>query len=112
MEPLDDLNHPDRDRRLAALARLAAASPSRSLPSSLRAEDVNNHIHTFYSFSPYSPAKAVWMSVQAGLTTAGIMDHDSISGAEEFIAAGRAIGLATTIGLECRCDFSATPFAP
>jgi len=111
MEPLDDLNHPDRDRRLAALARLAAASPSRSLPSSPRAEDVNNHIHTFYSFSPYSPAKAVWMSVQAGLTTAGIMDHDSISGAEEFIAAGRAIGLATTIGLECRCDFAATPLA-
>jgi hypothetical protein len=39
------------------------------------------------------------------------MDHDSISGAEEFIEAGRTIGLATTIGVECRCDFTAIPVA-
>ncbi len=72
---------------------------------------MNNHIHTIYSFSPYSPAKAVWMSYMAGLRTAGIMDHDSISGAEEFIEAGERIGLATTIGVECRCDFSSTALA-
>jgi hypothetical protein len=74
-------------------------------------EDVNNHIHTIYSFSPYSPAEAVLRSYQAGLRTAGIMDHDSIGGAEEFIRAGRRIGLATTIGVECRCDFAATPLS-
>ena len=72
---------------------------------------MNNHIHTIYSFSPYSPAKAVWMSYTSGLRTAGIMDHDSISGAEEFIEAGERIGLATTIGVECRCDFSSTALA-
>ena len=32
-------------------------------------------------FSPYSPSKAIWMAYLAGLTTAGIMDHDSVSGA-------------------------------
>jgi predicted metal-dependent phosphoesterase TrpH len=71
--------------------------------------DVNNHIHTTYSFSPYSPTKAVWAAYNAGLATAGIMDHDSISGAEEFIQAGWIAGLATTIGVECRVDFSNTP---
>ncbi|GAH61379.1 unnamed protein product, partial [marine sediment metagenome] len=30
---------------------------------------------------------------------------DSISGAEEFIEAGKIVGMATTIGLECRCDY-------
>ena len=49
------------------------------------------------------------MQYSAGLTTAGIMDHDSISGAKEFIEAGRIIGIATTIGVECRVDFSQTP---
>jgi len=69
---------------------------------------VNNHIHTTYSFSPYSPTKALWMAYNAGLTTAGIIDHDSISGAHEFIEAGKIIGMATTIGVECRVDFSKT----
>ena len=36
------------------------------------------------------------------------MDHDSISGAKEFIEAGKIVGLATTIGVECRADFSQT----
>ena len=49
--------------------------------------DVNNHIHTFYSFSPYSPSEAVYNAKKAGLKTAGIMDHDSVSGCREFIAA-------------------------
>jgi predicted metal-dependent phosphoesterase TrpH len=107
---IEQLNAPEASSRLEALRRLARARPG-GAPAREAGEpqDVNNHIHTFYSFSPYSPAKAVWMSVRAGLATAGIMDHDSVSGAEEFIAAGRAAGLATTVGLECRCDFSGTP---
>jgi hypothetical protein len=74
-----------------------------------KGNDVNNHIHTSYSFSPYSPSKAIWMAYKAGLATAGIMDHDSISGAREFIEAGKIAGLATTVGVECRADFSCTP---
>jgi len=53
----------------------------------------------------------VWLSHAAGLATAGIMDHDSVAGAEEFVEAGRIVGLATTVGLECRCDVSATALA-
>ena len=47
-------------------------------------EYVNNHIHTTYSFSPYTPTAAVYAAKKAGLSTAGIMDHDSIGGCEEF----------------------------
>ena len=72
--------------------------------------DVNNHIHTTYSFSPYSPTAAVWFARAAGLCTCGLMDHDSIAGAEEFVAAARAAHMGATIGLECRVSFRDTPF--
>ena len=72
--------------------------------------DVNNHIHTTYSFSPYSPTAAVWFARAAGLCTCGLMDHDSIAGAEEFIAAATAAGMGSTIGIECRVSFKDSPF--
>lgn len=74
-------------------------------------EYVNNHIHTTYSFSPYTPTTAAEKAKESGLTTAGIMDHDSVAGAEEFIAAGARIGIATTVGFETRCKVDKTPFA-
>ena len=72
--------------------------------------DVNNHIHTTYSFSPYSPTAAVWFARAAGLCTCGLMDHDSIAGSEEFLAAAKEVGMGATIGLECRVSFKNTPF--
>ena len=72
--------------------------------------DVNNHIHTTYSFSPYSPTAAVWFARAAGLCTCGLMDHDSIAGAEEFLAAAEAAHMSATIGIECRVSFANTPF--
>jgi len=74
-------------------------------------ENINNHIHTIYSFSPYSPAAAVWFAKNAGLSTAGIMDHDSVSGCKEFIEAGRIANFPVTCGCELRVDFSNTPVA-
>ena len=105
---IDNLNNPDVRVRLDSLRQLMKKINSGELEKPVKGKDVNNHIHTTYSFSPYSPAKAVWMAYAAGLATAGIMDHDSISGAEEFIEAGKIAGLATTIGVECRADFSKT----
>ena len=74
-------------------------------------EDVNNHIHTHYSFSPYSPTQAILRAREAGLATAGIMDHDSLAGAEEFEQAGRLHGMPTTVGMEVRADFTHTALA-
>lgn len=107
-EILRRLNAPDRleylEELMAEVGRGAIAAPARG-------DDVNNHIHTSYSFSPYSPTAAVWFAYQAGLCTCGIMDHDSIAGAEEFIRAADIVGMGSTIGLECRVNFEDTPFA-
>jgi len=99
----DILNAGTADDRLDALEGLVR---SEAVP--VKTGYVNNHIHTFYSFSPYSPAKAVWTAYRAGLTTAGIMDHDSVAGCREFIRAGEITGIATTIGMEMRFDMSKT----
>ncbi len=72
---------------------------------------INNHIHTFYSFSPYSPSAAVYAARAEGLATCGIVDHDSIGGAKEFIEAGKIVGIPTTIGIEARISMRETPFA-
>ena len=66
---------------------------------------VNNHIHTTYSFSPYTPSQAVKAAKAAGLTTCGLMDHDSIGGAHEFISAGKELKMPVTVGLETRVTF-------
>jgi len=108
---VNQLNNPEMIDRLDALKQLTEKLDEGLISRPAFGRDVNNHIHTKYSFSPYSPSKAVWMAYMAGLSTAGIMDHDSISGAVEFTAAGKIIGLPTTIGAECRASFAATPLA-
>ncbi len=105
---IEALNSPLMIDRLAALRDLKQALDHGEIERPQQGRDVNNHIHTHYSFSPYSPAKAVWMAYMAGLTTAGLMDHDSISGAYEFIAAGNILNFPTTIGCEIRTSFAGT----
>ena len=107
---IDGLNAKTRDERLSSLKKIKALCDAGGMQEPVRGGSVNNHIHTTYSFSPYSPTKAVYMAWINGLTTAGIMDHDSIAGAREFIEAGKIVGIATTIGIECRMDFSNTQF--
>lgn len=105
---VEALNAATKEERLQALRALMEKVKSGAVQLPARGIDVNNHIHTTYSFSPYSPTKAVWMCLNAGLSSGGIMDHDSVAGAEEFVAAGEIAGLPTTIGVECRADCSAT----
>ncbi|MHB1453268.1 MAG: PHP domain-containing protein [Saccharofermentanales bacterium] len=102
------LNAPDKASRLDALAWLMEAEKAGLIPPPARQRDVNSHIHTIYSFSPYSPAAAVYHSRRAGLVTTGIMDHDSVGGALEFIEAGRIADMPVTVGAELRADFSGT----
>ena len=101
-ELIERLNAPAMPERLDALRALRAEVDAGSLPRPRSGSDVNNHIHTTFSFSPYSPTKAIWTAYNAGLCTAGIVDHDSISGAREFIEAGKILSFPTTIGLELR----------
>ncbi len=102
------LNAPDQADRLDALALLMEAERAGVIPPPDRRRDVNSHIHTIYSFSPYSPAAAVYHSRRAGLVTTGIMDHDSVGGALEFIEAGGIADMPVTVGAELRADFTGT----
>ena len=105
---LDSRDPALRLEAVQGLARMLKSGEAR-LPSPGR--DVNNHIHTTYSFSPYTPSRAVWEALSAALATAGIMDHDTISGAREFLEAGRLLGLPVTAGAEIRVSFDGTPLA-
>ena len=106
----DQLNDESPPSRLDALRSLMRMHERGELASPATGNNVNNHIHTFYSFSPYSPSKAVYLAWSSGLATAGIIDHDSVAGAREFIEAGSITGLPVTVGFECRCSFKGTPF--
>ena len=96
------LNGGTAEDRLNALKELVAKETEKPVK---RDNDANNHIHTIYSFSPYSPTKAAYMAYSAGLTSAGIMDHDSLSGVEEFKKACEILGLGSTCGVEVRAKF-------
>ncbi|MBQ6997815.1 MAG: PHP domain-containing protein [Oscillospiraceae bacterium] len=101
---LEKLNAPAKAQRLANLAEVLKTT---TFPEAVP-QYINNHIHTTYSFSPYSPTAAVYAARMEGLCTAGIIDHDSISGAEEFLEAARMIGIPVTIGMECRVSMDGT----
>ncbi len=108
-EYIEQLNAQTKEQRLAAARALKALIDSGDIKVPGKQGYTNNHVHTTYSFSPYSPAKAVWMALMSGLSTVGIIDHDAIDGAPEFIEAGEILGLPTTIGFEMRTDWSGTP---
>lgn len=104
IEILNKLNVPSKEQRLANLAAVVAQT---RFPPEVP-QYINNHIHTTYSFSPYSPSAAVYAARMEGLCTAGIIDHDSISGAEEFLEAAKIVGMPVTIGMECRVSMAGT----
>ena len=62
----------------------------------------NNHVHTIYSFSPYTPAMAALKAREAGLMVVGSVDHDSAAGAGEMAAAAAKLGMGAVTGFECR----------
>ncbi len=104
---LNLLNAPTKAERLENLKQVLKTT---QFPPMVP-EYINNHIHTTYSFSPYSPTAAVYAARMEGLCTAGIIDHDSISGAEEFLEAAKLVDIPVTIGMECRATMDGTRLA-
>lgn len=100
---LDKLNALTPQERLSNLKEVLSSTSSKP---EVREKDANNHIHTIYSFSPYSPTKAAYMAYTAGLTSAGIMDHDSLSGGKEFKSACKTLNIGSTCGVEVRAKFN------
>lgn len=102
-EPSNNLDAFDPALRLQALQALAANA---KLPPP--SERINMHIHSFFSYNTYgySPSHIAWQARQSGLYAAGLCDFDVLDGLEEFLAAGRTLGLRTTVNLETRVFLS------
>ena len=101
---LNKLNAPTKEERLANLKEVLKDTVFPPMVS----QYINNHIHTTYSFSPYSPTASVYAARMEGLCTAGIIDHDSISGAREFLEAAAIVDIPVTIGMEARISMDGT----
>lgn len=105
MSNVNLLNAATKEERLKNLSKIA-----KELPNIRTNENyINNHVHTKYSFSPYSPTCAVYMAKEQGLSSVGIIDHDTFSGAGEFHQAGKILNIKTGAGIELRVDYSNTP---
>jgi hypothetical protein len=98
----EQLDSFDASVRRGALERLAAALGEGGRPA-VRPE-VNLHCHTFFSYNGYgySPSRFAYEAALYGLAVAGIVDFDVLDGAQEFLKAGRLLGLKTTAGFESR----------
>lgn len=101
---LNKLNAPTKEERLNNLKEVLKDTVFPPMVP----QYINNHIHTTYSFSPYSPTASVYAARMEGLCTAGIIDHDSISGAEEFLEAAKLVDMPVTIGMEARISMDGT----
>ena len=72
----------------------------------------NNHIHTCFSFSPYTPTHAALLARRNGLRVVGSVDHDSIGAAAEMSEATSVLGMGSVTGFEIRARFGeGTPLA-
>ena len=98
---LDSIDAASRERALHALCNMAAADPAMfPEPKPI----ANMHSHTFFSYNcyGYSPTHFAWLARRAGLEAAGIVDFDVLNGLDEFLAAGRTVGIKGSVGLESR----------
>jgi hypothetical protein len=106
----DSINDPKAgsEKRIEALKAFAETGGLRAMPAFTG--EINNHIHTIYSFSPYTPAMAALKAREAGLEAAGSVDHDSCAAAGEMRRACEILGLGSVTGFEMRVSLRHTEF--
>jgi hypothetical protein len=94
---LSEFGAQTRRDALAALAALCSVPPETG-------RNVNMHCHSFFSYNAdgWSPSRIAWECRKHGLYAAALCDFDVLDGLDEFLAAGRTIGLRTAVHLETR----------
>lgn len=108
---IEQLNAWEKEDRLNAVRELKEAIDAGKLPAVDRLGECDNHIHSTFSFSPYSPSMIAWKAYQVGLDTCGIIDHESVAGILEFREACEILGVVPTAGFEVRMHWDNTPLA-
>ena len=100
------LSHKNVKKRLKAVKLLKKFEEEDvSLVPEVNMNEGTLSLHSWYSFSPYSPSLAAYMAYKSGLGTASISDHDTLSGADEFLKACAILGLECSVGLQLRARF-------
>lgn len=98
------LNDFDPQRRREALAALLQKVADGKADFPPPRKIVNLHGHTFFSYNGYgfSPTYFAWRARREGLLAAGVVDFDVLDAVDEFLDAGRMLGLRTCAGIETR----------
>lgn len=71
-----------------------------SLKPVLNDEEITLNIHTYFSFSPYSPTQAAYSAYKRGVKLACVCDYATTSGVKEFFAGCRRLGVIPVAGVE------------
>jgi hypothetical protein len=101
---MTELDAFEADARMDALRQRVAQSGT----VDVAAGNVNMHMHSFFSYNAtgWSPSHLVCAAAEAGLYGVGLCDFDVLDGLEEFLAAGRAVGMRSAVHLETRAYLS------
>lgn len=99
------LSHKNLKKRLKAIKLLkkAEVEDETLIPEGKSAGILS--VHTYYSFSPFSPALAAYIAYTNGNRCVAISDHDTLAGAEEFCRAAEMLGMESGAGLQLRARF-------
>ena len=66
---------------------------------------IDLHLHTTASDGTASPAQTVQTARELGLTAIAVTDHDTVSGVNEALATGAALGVEVVPGVEVSSDY-------
>lgn len=66
---------------------------------------IDLHLHTMASDGTASPAQTVQTARELGLTAIAVTDHDTVSGVNEALAHGAALGVEVVPGVEVSSDY-------
>ena len=93
------LNDFNADTRRDALGTLASSTAFAG-PGAL----FNMHCHSFFSYnaSGWSPSRIAYECRRQGLCAAALCDFDVLDGLDEFLTAGRLLGLRSAVHMETR----------
>jgi hypothetical protein len=98
------LNSMDPAKRGGALAGLKDLAGNGEIPVKQTGKNHNMHCHTFFSYNGYgfSPSRVAWHSKKEGFFAAGIVDFDTLDGADEFLKACSLLDIRGICGMETR----------
>ena len=66
------------------------------------------HTHSTASDGTFSPSDVAELAKEAGLASAALTDHDTTDGLDEFMAAGKRLGIETIPGIELAAGYKNT----